>query len=283
MAYGFNEDKSKYDLENAIATAENLANATGTLAIEHGGTGAATVAAARNALGLGNTEGALPVANGGTGATTAAQALTNLGAAASAHNHAASAITSGTLGVARGGTGKATHTGNAVLTGNGTSAVNNVATANGALFATAANGAPKFGTLPVAQGGTGCTSREQFFNDWALNRGLVEPSLNTAGNPFSEVQCQIVYWGAICQIYVAFKNTSALSSNTDYTVGTLAGAGAGRTPIVITPLVSVTKAKHTGQFNTDGKIHLFPATDLPVNSTLYMSGTYLTANNMYLH
>ena len=47
--------------------------------IELGGTGATTVAGARNALGLGNTSGALPVANGGTGATTAAAARTNLG------------------------------------------------------------------------------------------------------------------------------------------------------------------------------------------------------------
>lgn len=60
--------------------------------------------------------------------------------------------------VAQGGTGKTTHTSNAVLTGNGTSAVNNVATASGALYATAANGAPKFGTLPVKQGGTGATT-----------------------------------------------------------------------------------------------------------------------------
>jgi hypothetical protein len=57
--------------------------------------------------------------------------------------------------VGQGGTGKATHTANAVLTGNGTSAVKNVATASGALYATAANGAPKFGVLPYAQGGTG--------------------------------------------------------------------------------------------------------------------------------
>lgn len=60
--------------------------------------------------------------------------------------------------VGQGGTGKATHTTNAVLTGNGTSAVKNVATASGALFATAANGAPTFGTLPIAQGGTGKTT-----------------------------------------------------------------------------------------------------------------------------
>lgn len=49
--------------------------------------------------------GTLGIANGGTGATTAATARTNLGAAASSHNHSASQITSGTLPVARGGTG----------------------------------------------------------------------------------------------------------------------------------------------------------------------------------
>lgn len=44
--------------------------------IAHGGTGATSVAAARNALGLGNTSGALPVANGGTGATGTSSATT---------------------------------------------------------------------------------------------------------------------------------------------------------------------------------------------------------------
>lgn len=52
---------------------------SGTLAIDRGGTGATTVAAARNNLGLGNTSGAVPIANGGTGATSAANARSNLG------------------------------------------------------------------------------------------------------------------------------------------------------------------------------------------------------------
>ena len=46
---------------------------------------------------LTNVTGTLPIANGGTGATTASKALSNLGAAASSHNHAASNITSGTF------------------------------------------------------------------------------------------------------------------------------------------------------------------------------------------
>lgn len=58
---------------------------TGTLPIANGGTGAATAAGARNALGLGNTSGALPVANGGTGSTSASAALTALGAVPSAN------------------------------------------------------------------------------------------------------------------------------------------------------------------------------------------------------
>lgn len=83
------------------------------LPVAGGGTGASTVAGARNALGLGNTAGAVPIANGGTGATTAGQARTNLGLATvantgsyndlsnkptipSAYTHPNSGVTAGT-------------------------------------------------------------------------------------------------------------------------------------------------------------------------------------------
>lgn len=62
------------------------------------------------------------------------------------------------LEVARGGTGLATLTVNAVLCGNGTNALKQVATSTGALYSTTVNGAPQFGILPVAQGGTGSTT-----------------------------------------------------------------------------------------------------------------------------
>lgn len=86
----------------------------------------------------------------------------DVGAAESSHNHGASNITSGILPLARGGT-------NTGFTNMPSYAIINkaatqeslwyTATGNGAFYATATNGAPKFGTLPFEQGGTNATSR----------------------------------------------------------------------------------------------------------------------------
>lgn len=87
----------------------------------------------------------------------------------SGHTHAASAITSGTLPVARGGTGITTSTNkNAVVIGNSTTvtdAMQTVRTGNGAFYATAQDAKPTFGTLPVAQGGTGKTTAKAAQNN----------------------------------------------------------------------------------------------------------------------
>ena len=85
-------------------------------------------------------------------------ALLVAGFAASGHGHSVGDITSGVFGVGRGGTGNASHTANSVLVGNDSSAVKNIASASGAFFATGSNAQPQFGTLPIAQGGTGATS-----------------------------------------------------------------------------------------------------------------------------
>lgn len=139
--YIFTDGESTAELQAAVKKATSDAETAAATAAEANATATAASAAAEAAQ-----------------ATADEAAAAAAAAAPASHNHAASNITSGTLGVARGGTGAATHTANAVLTGNGTSAVNNVATASGALYATAANGAAKFGILPIAQGGTGSSN-----------------------------------------------------------------------------------------------------------------------------
>lgn len=86
--------KSHQHSASAITSGTLSSDRLPTVPVNKGGTGATTVAGARNALGLGNTTGALPIANGGTGATNAATARSNLGitpanigAATSDHTH----------------------------------------------------------------------------------------------------------------------------------------------------------------------------------------------------
>jgi len=88
---------------------------TGTLGVARGGTGIASYTTGNYI----NASGATTLQQ-----RTPAQVLSDIGAAASAHNHDAGNITTGTLGVARGGTGAATFTAGRVLFGNGTSAIN---------------------------------------------------------------------------------------------------------------------------------------------------------------
>ena len=88
----------------------------------------------------------------------------DVGAAAASHNHSVSNITSGSLSLERGGTGRnfAEVPPYAIIraTSNTTDYpyLYYQATDNGAFYATSANGSPKFGTLPIKQGGTGATS-----------------------------------------------------------------------------------------------------------------------------
>lgn len=137
----------------------------------------------------------------------------------------------GTLGVANGGTGAATHTSNAILTGNGTSALNNVATDNGAFYATAANGAAQFGTLPIAQGGTGSSS--------ASNTTTVS-SVITVGSGVSITSISARRWGPICILEINGKATADKSGT--WTAGTL------KTGFV--PLDQVTAAEWGGNLQS---------------------------------
>ena len=87
------------------------------------------------------------------------------GKANSSHTHKASDITSGVIPLDRGGTGSSVSLRDAPngaiirkLNYNGENLLWYTETKNGALYATSENGLPSFGTLPLAQGGTGSTS-----------------------------------------------------------------------------------------------------------------------------
>ena len=85
----------------------------------------------------------------------------------------------GTLGASKGGTG-------ADLSGAAANAVvckassgqtlTTVSTAKGAFYATGANATPKFGTLPVAEGGTGATSASAARTNLGFTYGTAEPT-----------------------------------------------------------------------------------------------------------
>lgn len=83
------------------------------------------------------------------------------GKANSTHTHKASDITSGAFGLTQGGTGSVSGLAdaprNAIIkkAGNADDYLYYTATNNGALYASEENGTPVFGTLPLAQGGTG--------------------------------------------------------------------------------------------------------------------------------
>lgn len=83
--------------------------------------------------------------------TTAAQ----VGAAAKSHTHNAQDINAGTLSVLRGGTGRTAFPSGQMLYGTG-SGIGTISW-RGALYSNGTNN-PWSGTLPVAYGGTGCTS-----------------------------------------------------------------------------------------------------------------------------
>lgn len=80
--------------------------------------------------------------------------------------------------VEKGGTGKEAHTSNSVLVGNGNGAVKNITSASGALFSTGAGVEPKFGILPIEQGGTGAGNAK----DAVRNLGLVTELEQIAAN-----------------------------------------------------------------------------------------------------
>lgn len=117
------------------------------------------------------------------------------GKANSSHTHKASDITSGTLGLTQGGTGSVSGLAdaprNAVIrkAGDADDYLYYTATKSGALYASEENGSPVFGTLPIAQGGTGATTAAAARTNlgaFSSGGGTVTGSItiNKAENPY---------------------------------------------------------------------------------------------------
>lgn len=89
------------------------------------------------------------------------------------------------LPVAQGGTGKTSLTDGAILVGKGTDAVQMISAGSGTgvLEVTTANGAPSFGIVPVALGGTGVQSRSLLSKALGLDEALSEAGDNVTYKP----------------------------------------------------------------------------------------------------
>lgn len=107
------------------------------------------------------------------------------GKANSSHTHKASDITSGVIPLDRGGTGSSVSLRDAPngaiirkLKSNDDNELWYTETKNGALYATSENGIPVFGTLPLAQGGTGSSTSLKDAPNGAIIRKLSDDKDN---------------------------------------------------------------------------------------------------------
>lgn len=114
---------------------------------------------------------------------------------------------SGALPVKHGGTGFTTATyKNAVVIGNSSTVTNQlqtIRTASGAFYATGQDGKPSFGTLPVAQGGTGATSIAN-----------IQAGKDSAGNTITSTYLKLSGGNMTGHIYLTGSQANSSTANT---------------------------------------------------------------------
>lgn len=168
--------------------------------------------------------------------------------------------------VAQGGTGRATLTSNAVLTGNTTSTVNMVATASGALYATAANGAAKFGTLPIAQGGTGQTGTSSITTTIS--------TVLTAASGVTVSEVQFCKWGKLAMVFIHLTPGTAINSGNELQVATLKS---GYRPKFEAGGVMLSPIGITSWHGDNGAILIRPAVNIAATTNVWIAATYILA------
>lgn len=204
----------------------------------------------------------------------------------------ASVITSGTLPTARGGTGATSYRINSVIVGSATptetggtvaSQLTWVQSKSGALYSTGTNEPTQFGTLPVAQGGTGSTS-------YAANRVIYSESttkLSASGHYASSSKLAINSTSAPTEnCYI--NGTTGLNGATShkaghiYLEGSQASSSTGNTTQIV---FGTSSSQHIALSSNSGAFIINPTTSsttgqivLKPGATSYISSGRLTIN-----
>lgn len=118
------------------------------------------------------------------------------------------------------------------------------------------------GALPIANGGTGQTAVTSVSGANAL----------TINSAFTITAARVRKWGKLAMFYAEVKNKSALTSGTEYTVGTLT---TGNRPADATFLWLTNNIQSSGTILGAGTLKLRPRAAVTANTTLYLTATYL--------
>ena len=141
--------------------------------------------------------------------------------------------------------------------------LNYTATGNGAFYATAANGTPKFGTLPVAQGGTGSTSATT----------SVTVSAGSYAQNSSELfggVCKYVPYLGMCFLRLYVQPNATLNADTDYAVATISNST--YQPAAMTALAVHSQKEVAAYINSEGKIIVRPYESITTSYAIRISG-----------
>ena len=172
-----------------------------------------------------------------------------IGAAADDHKHAASDVTSGSFGVARGGTGRSTLTSGSYLVGNGTSAV---------ALKTPAQVLSDIGAAAASSVAKSALAMNDHF---------------TVASGFSVQSGDLYKAGTVAvSMRIGIHTANALTSGTDYTVGTLASGLRPHANMYLT-------ANDSKYFNTwvtsNGVLHVKPSANVSAGSNMFFTGTWV--------
>ena len=174
----------------------------------------------------------------------------------------------GTLPLGKGGTGSTTGLADApdnamIRKAAGENYLYYTATGNGAFYATSTNGAPKFGTLPVAQGGTGSTSSK---TSVTINRGS---QVGTASSAYG-YDCKYIPYLNMCFVRIYVQPKSTWSADTEYEVATVSSSTYYPENMIA---LSVYAQKEVSAYvNTEGKVMVRPYESVGTDYGIRLAG-----------